>query len=813
MATFTYKFVLLKDPDVTSHQSRGLNLQVNGYAPVSDRTGALLTEIEAGRVPDIGSLASSRDITLLFRDLSYTSSGGKAAPSDVGYDQAVKTPGAHMFQGVRAEASDEISYSTEEGATRSQTVLSFDIYDTMMGNRLSGAATIDGVVLYGQAYNVDFYDVTAQGQLENSIPIALILFTGDQKPSIDPASSSKASEKIVIAMSLYSGVDITPEVSGFPEYSAWSKLAGTMSVVNRNLTTSGSFIVRGRRVEAIDDTEFDGADERVPLQDERTIDFPARLFFTNDPDGVNNDHNVDFGSPARLTVMNRESVAEGMTRVPQVMLSKVRYFDDPDDDKLHAFWDGVSESWYATSAKSTGGTPVSGSLYDVDWISDKKPGLSIFSTETDFAAPGIVSNGANFVTFEGGDQFANGTNIQSNGSQALDDGMNVNTKSVKTHGNAMVLNSSDVESYSRSVTDDEYDGDKSKFRYDTFIANSQDLGIYREVLGSDGQEFGNPNSLNTILGTSGFRLDNVGVEDDGISIVIGVRGLDATYVRSTKAIGISKSDLARDEGSTYIGGSVRASCVNNGIVIGTDPEMDNYIEGSSGYQLESPIVLGRNNHLTTKHGDSWIDWQSDVYLVGKGLKNDPRQQNHTETDGRRTPQFILGQNNADYYQKGRTKEVVIGGKRYQSAGYGDFKYNSFEHAVVHEQYGARKGSSGGYWIKESINSLTDVKGRKVDYGSCSIDLNYLSGDRTTASYESYDFKGCGRINLFKLYQLLKRMYWCYDGTVRYDWNQDQGPSDAGRYPVPFRSWDIYGGTVLGNLVDDDFSTYPYFPMK
>ena len=308
MATFTYKFVLLKDPDVTSHQSRGLNLQVNGYAPVSDRTGALLTEIEAGRVPDIGSLASSRDITLLFRDLSYTASGGKAAPSDVRYDQAVETPGAHMFQGVRAEASDEISYSTEEGATRSQTVLSFDIYDTMMGNRLSGAAAIDGVVLYGQAYNVDFYDVTAQGQLENSVPIALILFTGDQKPSIDPASSSKASEKIVIAMSLYSGVDITPEVSGFPEYSAWSKLAGTMSVVNNNLTTSGSFIVRGRRVEAIDDTEFDGADERVPMQDEKTIDFPARLFFTNDPDGVNNDHNVDFGSPARLTVMNRESV-------------------------------------------------------------------------------------------------------------------------------------------------------------------------------------------------------------------------------------------------------------------------------------------------------------------------------------------------------------------------------------------------------------------------------------------------------------------------------------------------------------------------
>ena len=68
MATRKYKFILLKDPDVSSHQSRGLSIQVNGFAPVADVNGEIGNFLSQGKVPDIAELVASDDVVLLFRD-------------------------------------------------------------------------------------------------------------------------------------------------------------------------------------------------------------------------------------------------------------------------------------------------------------------------------------------------------------------------------------------------------------------------------------------------------------------------------------------------------------------------------------------------------------------------------------------------------------------------------------------------------------------------------------------------------------------------------------------------------------------------
>jgi hypothetical protein len=108
--------------------------------------------------------------------------------------------------------------------------------------------------------------------------------------------------------------------------------------------------------------------------------------------------------------------------------------------------------------------------------------------------------------------------------------------------------------------------------------------------------------------------------------------------------------------------------------------------------------------------------------------------------------------------------------------------------------------------------MQDVKGRAVDYGSEAINLGFLKG-RSDESYSKYAFKGMGRINLFKLYNLLKHMYWEYgaDGkpVVRVSPTLWSGESDG---PLYWNAWDRYGSTCLANLVDDNFCYRAFGPQ-
>lgn len=866
MATHKYKFILLKDPDISSHQSRGLSLQVNGFAPLYDSKGKIAYGLSQGTVPDITELVAKNDVVLLFRDVKYVTNSGVPSAADVNYSNYKSQPGLHMFQGVIAEAADELAYDTEEGTTQSQIMLQFPLYSSMFGSRVQGdTLEFNGIVLYGQAYNPEFLDETAQGKLQDAVPIGLIWF--DKPYEIDLSMSDTAtSTTFRIAIGLRVGTDITESyIQANSAYAAaYSAFQGSFHVVNNNMTTSSAFVLRGRDVIPLKDSIVEGY-ERVPLPEaDATIDFASRVFFTNEPPGNDNDHNVDFGSPARLTVFNTESACSGTMRIPQTLIGKVSYTQDEDLYK-HAYWDGVAESYYAAAGRGTDGEVVSGSCYDIDWISKKKPAVSIFSTDNeyvckgDYAVKDIEGNTKSiFVEADPGlsygKKFANGANIFSRYSSSVADSINVNTTNSNTRGNAMVLNSTDVETHTRIISEQEWeDNGFTQYRYDTFIANSQEVGIFTEVKGRDNREKDIPNQLNTIVGSKKVRILSL-YERDGQkadkNLILGCTDSDFEKIDNTQFIGCTKmkandanygtyiastgshssnaicennlvmnslkSDLKATTYSTAIGGAVFMEGASRCFSLSTATQKDDYENRilkptSNNFKAIGCFIFGLNNTIEVGEAN-----QYNVYVFGKGLTSDPRVFSARGRSGDRYPTYILGRDNSKYYQQDTWKSIVIGG-RYVEACDDDanrFRYNSLEHYIAKTADKNYKGQATNHNV-ESVDSLTDVKGRKIKYTSNGIELSFLNGDRNTDNYDNYVFKGCGRINLFKLYQLLHRMYWDYDGTVKFDWLGTH-PGTTNTWldqKAGWHSWDINGDTNLANLVDDHMACFPYAPSK
>ena len=876
MATRKYKFILLKDPDISSHQSRGLSIQVNGFAPVADVNGEIRTSLSQGKVPDIAELVASDDVVLLFRDVKYNcSSDFVPTAADINYDTFKSEPGLHMFQGVRAEAADELAYDTDEGTTRSQIILEIPIYSSMFGDRIQEKVKFEGIVLYGQAYNVDFYDETAQGQLQAAVPVGLIWFNTPYEltPTNTEEGNNASSSTFRVAIGLRSGVDITESyVQANSAYAAaYSAFQGSFHVVNNNMTTTSAFVLRGRDVVPMKDVIVEG-DDRLPLPEAgATIDFASRVFFTNDPPGLNNDHNVDFGSPARLTVFNAETLCSGTTRIPQTLIGKVSYSEDEDLYK-HAYWDGVAESYYEGGRQTGANEITEGSVYDIDWISKKKPMLSIFSTENDFVSNGIinvsdVSGKTHQILSEGdpglvdGRRFANGTNILAENSQCVGDGVNINTFNSRTRGHAMVLNSSDVKSITHGANTIECETSASLYRYDTFVANSKDIGIFTEVKGTNNKEDKIQNQLNTIAGSKSVRILNFydrgdQVKKAGKNLVLGCTNSDLQFTNETQFIGctdlianevenatvIGSTGLHRIETSskqvnvigstgssisvservTGIGGMISFKGAKDSVIVSLTNDQD-YVNkiarpDPNSYLADGCFILGRNNDLRIESGN-----QYSVYLIGEGLTSDPRNFSGSRAITYRRPSFVLGQDNATYFEEvtdeankkilDTYKTIIIGG-HYIKTGDGAesrFWYNSLEHYVAKTNEKDYKGKAYHPNV-ESIDALMDVKGRRVKYTSNAIDLSFVKNGKDGIA--DYDFKGFGRINLFKLYQLLHRMYWDYDGVVRFDWNGTRGDDQSKLDDVsPWHSWDIHGGRNLANLVDDHMCCYPYYPVK
>jgi hypothetical protein len=490
MAEYKWKFVLLGDPDVTVNQSRGINLQFNGYVPLNCPKNAkyLSDLIEQKKKVDISSATSSGDLVLMFRDIKYKAdNSANVSLNDSNYQTYLKKPGVHMFQGLTAMASDELQIFDENGQQRSTLSVEIPLYDTMFGDRLTGGkARIDGVLLYGQAYNPMFNDEHRQGDLEKAVPVALILFApsgAEDKPEINPSGSSKVNTILRVAINMLSGDSANAEIVESQTFKDWSKLAGTMHVVNDGIATSADFIVRGHEV------DIAPISDDFAVSGDRTIDVASRMFFSEDPEGTDTDLNVDFGSPARLNVMNYDEVSEG--KKPQMMISKVKNWTD-DNGYNHASWDGVVESWYSESGQYRDDPAQSykmilGSVYDVDYVAKDNPAVNIFSDRTSYNtwqeyapySPGAVSEGTNLSPgmqerWDERTSFASAPALFSNEVRASNKSIVINSNNVRSAGSYNVIGASFVELSSNSNLKDI----EAKLPlYQGLIANSRTVKI------------------------------------------------------------------------------------------------------------------------------------------------------------------------------------------------------------------------------------------------------------------------------------------------------------------------------------------------
>lgn len=886
MARYTYKFALLADPDVSSNQSRGLSLQFNGFSLISlpaDRKDWIADKLQADESFTLDDVVKQGG-TVLYRDISYIVNGGYVRSNDTKYNSAVIDPGSHMFQGLVVEAAEEIKLSYGEGELeRGSCVVEIPLYDTMFGDRIHGEFEVDAIVLYGQAYNTDFYSDTQQGKIERSVPIGIVGFIGP-RPDLNPSASVNTKTKFTLKIAIQvTGVyDETSAVADSSAYENWQKFAGTMHVVNDNLLTTSSYVISGHDIAERDNPLYkydEGiyASSAYPNYNEETIDFKSRLFFTNDVQEDQWDHNVDFGSPARLTILSNAS-AVNEYKTPQFMLGKVGFETDT-AGYVHGSLDGVVESYFmAQGTNNENWAYNSGSVYDVNWISKSKPGCDFFSDWL-FTEPSIYTvnhrphifqeiDYSNYL--DGGSEFdlanwsansacfANGNNLFAHRSISCYDGTNMNTADVISRGNNLIMNSSRVRCYTRHLgKDDELTHNKNRhlYRYNAFIANSQDVNVFQRIKGKNGER-GKNNPLTLILNSNYVKVDNRGngtgsfnTEDQARSVMIGCNRTGIENGDNDVLIGIKGwrvktniegvynehwSTLTNGKNNIFIGGLFTARNAKNCRIFGSgsNPGDLNTIEGTDNegglIEVDDCFIFGRNCHVYTKReratwelptAEPTICDEHDVFYFGKGLRNDIRQTNAYLSGGKTGPTILMGWNNQEYYQEGQTKQIVIGSYNpiTPDSEIPDFKYNGFEFTIVHPanpivwSEGDTEENTK-HWIKETELTMQDVKGRTVDYGSEAINLGFLKG-RNDENYSKHAFNGMGRINLFKFYKLLKHMYWDIgsDGKPVVRINPDLWAGESNT-PVAWNAWDRYGGTCLANLVDDNFCYKAFEPQ-
>lgn len=882
MATYQYKFALLADPDVSANQSRGLSLQFNGFAlismPMPAENKDWIADQLNGNKPFTLDEVVKKGGTVLYRDISYIVNDGYVRSNDTKYSSAINDPGSHMFQGLVVEAAEEIKLSYDGELERGSCVLEIPLYDTMFGDRIQGEFDIDAIVLYGQAYNTDFYSDTQQGKIERSVPIGIVGFTESARPGLNPSSTSTSKTKFTLKIAIQvTGVyDETSAVADSSAYENWQKFAGTMHVVNDNLLTTSSYVISGHDIAERDNPLYkydEGiyASSAYPNYNEETIDFKSRLFFTNDVQEDQWDHNVDFGSPARLTILSNAS-AVNEYRTPQFMLGKVSYEEDT-ARYVHGSLDGIVENYFVASGTSLKGQNIPpsgyivGSVYASEWISKSKPAFDIFSDWL-YTEPGIYTPGHSPYVFQENDFasylsggnvsdiekwrdtsacFANGNNLFTHKSIACGDGTNLNTADVISRGNNLIMNSSRVKCYTRNLGKNDdltLRENRHLYRYNAFIANSQDVDVFQRVIGKN-DERGPNNPLTLILNSNYVKVDNrengtgtFNTEEQARSVMVGCNRTGITNSDNDVLIGTNGwrkrtdfdsvyndywSTLTNGKNNIFIGGLFEAKNAKNCRIFGSgSTEGDlNKIEGTDNngrhIEVDDCFIFGRNCHIYTKR-ETTICEEHDVFYVGKGLRNDIRQTNAYLGSGNNGPTILMGWNNQEYYQEGQTKQIVIGSYRQKySDEIPEFKYNGFEFTLVHPKDPViwTDGYSNDrvqHWIKETELTLQDVKGRTVDYGSEAINLGFLKG-RNDENYSKHAFESMGRINLFKLYKLLKHMYWEYgaDGkpVVRINPDLWSGESDT---PVSWNAWDRYGQTCLANLVDDNFCYRAFEPQ-
>lgn len=855
--SLSYKLLFLKDVDRSVNQSRGVNLQFNGYSIITaaefDTLPQALLDVEEGFVmPTLEELLSSTGSKLVFKStLPYTVSNYVPYPKDLtAYSKILSNPGSYLFDTLKTVAAGEYKYVTEDENYRGTSVMELTLSTGMINSSvIPKKFRVDGLVLYGQAYTISYSSEVQQGSLENVVPLALILFVSSSEDSsiyLDPSSTSKTSMQIRMNVA-YSTSDVS-SVSEDNEYAElWKSFAGSVHVVNDQLATTASYVVEGHGMSEAEVVWEDPYGETLST-DDAVVNFDSKLFFTNDLGDDAYDRNITFASPAKLTVLDKDNPLTD-TRLPQFVIGKVLYEKDS-SNYLHGTLNGIHHSFFNYNDVSD--------VFEMDYFAKDKPAISIFSYDTIYDSPWVTESSATFLTSyyplgrDGGD-LTRGTYLFSENSIGCDNSNLIASKNVTAWGDATVLGSNDV------LIDTSADNNSEN---EILVANSSGISINlmrTDAVHTDGTSYDlratDPNI--TILGSRDIEILNYTYNDallnytkyNGIGSHVGrdftiINSVGSEYATNDRSLDLNgaSGEMLFTYDVTTINSRNHARLARGSVMIGIEhvdtfsappSNSHNYIKGAYGcFVMGSNNLIANSTSMYSSDTNSWLTTtvarEASIYMVGKGLRNDARQTKYHSAKyagAGLAPTIIMGTFNSTYYEEYLCKQLVLGG--YNPSFPGTIKYNSLEVGVINGNAtdaasatsstvtGRIKGTRGNVtdWNQETLLTLRDLKGRAINYGSSSLTLYATKGTLIQKNINNYQYTWMGRINWFKLYQLLSRLYWePGTKTVKYisdaqfegdilPWN-DYTSSSTSTYP----------STIFSDLVNDANCEYRYWPQ-
>lgn len=844
-----FKFVWLNSAELVHLQSRGLSLEVCGYLPISLRNKPnYLRDMFPGEegydpdrettILDIGNelidyrisegntrLLDTAPMTFIFPGMEYSSNGKYVLQNTTSkYKEWLVNYQDHLFTNIRALNSAEMKFTSEDldekFGSQGQTAaagsiqLSFDIKNETFGTYIKNSFYIDAIMIFGQAYNDRAYrDLTQEEQIQKIVPIGLLVYADDreldgdsekkQRPFIQPGKMNGVVVRETLVISLLQGNFKLNGVQNDDAFKTWSAFAGKLHLVNDNLSTSAKLLLTGNKVtkkkidDILTDTNYPTGDDGLPnpnvlsANDGRTFALHDRLYMARMNDDWD-DSNDDFSSPALITCMNDTTPGD---KLPQLLLGEVTKNGIKGGYQAYTgnTWDGVAHSYW-TDSVDYGDKKVSAAVYDIDWISWKRPGLNLFCNNiyNTYWDKERLSDANVSATFGGG------FNLMSQASHASRYSTNILSTDSYLRGDAVSFGSNQVHYYQSGFNAEEIREDRKKNNGNVgaMFINSEYLNIASTGGGRD--------QLTTIAadniwlygtGENKFKDRKITVVNAEWTQLIDSNRLLVLNTKGKRQGGAwTPGGVTRSSNSIIANGYNMMNCVDKGIIVGDQ----NYMFGASFERLARNCqIFGSDNRISsvnTAHGEA-----KKITIIGHGLNSDPRQQIFERTDSP-CKTIILGQDNNTYTQLGtiggmslstltsKTGTKDAKGKKGLSGISGSvtrsFKWDDYTNRNIYpvavkqlviggwkpatvrhkiQKYNMAEFSVDNTILNDSIMTLMDIKGRAVDYTSRGVNVA-VQDIHSQESYDYYQYRQIGGINWAKLIQLLYRLE--YDKTTK-----------------------------------------------
>lgn len=837
---YSFKYIWLNQAEVTHQQSRGLSYEVFGFLPISlgnspDYLKDLLngednTLLDLGKelynykVSD-GNTSLTKQITYIFPKVTYTARNNYVIVKDsANYRNYLVDYGGHLFTDIKALHTTEMkfvgtdvdtTYDAQKNTAAAGSIqLSFDVTPETFGTYIDGNFYIDAIMFFGRSYNSRASgDETNQQQLQDIVPIGLLVYMNDRagtdgtagRPLVMPgliSDQAYARQSIDISL-LQGGFDITAILDD-ENFEQWKEFAGRFHLANDNLSTSAKFLLVGNDVKKETIADIDNIDALV--EEGKTYAIYDRLYMADFGENWD-DANDDFASPAMMTCM---ASAQSGFKNPQAIFAQVSKYVK--DNKSINYWDGVAHSYW-TDGIDLDDKSIKGSLYSVDWISNKRPGISLFSSDTE----NVYVDEYHATDKDASASFGGGLQFMSNSSFVSRYASNFLGSNNHLRGDVVTFGSQYIDFYqsgfnASAISESRLNNGSvgSLFLNSEYITvNEPDNGLQLTSIAADNISLhDSTGSTESQRKVSMVNAENYQIYDANRLLLLNTKGkyengdwLLGTVETTTNTIVANGFNTVRKaDKSTIIG--------DGNYLVGTSSEL----------KVKQCQVLGSDCVLTsvnTKKGQA-----QKITMIGHGLMYDPKQ-SIFERSSNACKTMILGQDNNLYSQLGLSnyigrkgsdvptfewtdyangniqptsiKQIVVGG----------WKPRSVKHKV--QRYNVMELSVDNSTVNDANMTIADIKGRSIDYSSRGITVG-VQETHSQDSYDYYKYKSLGSINWAKLMQLLYHLEYDVDtGSVKYNMNKGR-LNDVANQSNYFDDYD--GSRCFYDLVRNDNCVSP-----